>query len=118
MIDKASFTASGTGASRVFPNVTTLTPAEYVRAWKSGANYSDDDLEDRVHRYMSRGTKNRAHRAAYLDGNTYGDDMTPYDALTRQWYSLSRGWGKTIEFTAEQEARYLEFEGKLLKAVA
>lgn len=56
-----------------------LTIAAYAMAFRAGAtSYRSDDisLDERVARYMSYGTKRRAHEYAFLDGNTW-DDSDP-----------------------------------------
>lgn len=61
-----------------------LTVAAYCMSFNAGANrtHSEDvELDDALARYMSRGVKTAAHEAAWLDGNTYGDEGYPEDHI-------------------------------------
>ena len=53
-----------------------LSVAAYAKAYSAGANPRDEsDLDDRLDRYLARGVKTDAHEQAFLDGNTYRDEL-------------------------------------------
>jgi len=62
-----------------------LTIGRYAQAFRAGENsihiaFDEDDLDDRINRYIGYGDKKPAHEHAFLEGNTWAGEA-PEDHL-------------------------------------
>lgn len=60
-----------------------LSVAEYVKAFNLGARSGDTDLEARLERYLGRAARSAGEQGAWLDGNTFFDELAEDHLLDR-----------------------------------